>query len=337
MIVITVVITLLSESMQSRTKAHVELIPSFLNNIVFVHTKIYYSKVHPAEEHFLESLVDRKRILHDLMGHNSSPHLLIDNNVNSTTPIRDCITHNRLQELLSMARLNQPVHFSSMMMSKTRQRWMVNELLKVQLTKAIASREQELFPQDEMRDDELSKIIQIDVRIGEVAQDIVNIAHDLNFRERDNLVLLSERLDQAWSNLYSDPRTIMIYPGQVLADTPGFIGHVLDHVETHTHNIKVIKQAGGVGDLSDVTRIRIGLFSAWPPHHSFASFCRLLSTLMIEGLGSVSQIQDFFFLEEGHPRKIDLSFKRAEAKVERNRTLVQQVAAMRREREEASS
>ncbi|KAI9242934.1 MAG: hypothetical protein BYD32DRAFT_456545 [Podila humilis] len=108
MIVIIIAITPFTESMKSITNTHVGLIPSFVDNIVFVHTKIYYSKVHPTEEHALESLVDRRRIIHDLMGCDPFPHLLIDNNVNSTMPIRDCISHNRLRELLSMAKLNQP-------------------------------------------------------------------------------------------------------------------------------------------------------------------------------------------------------------------------------------
>ncbi|KAF9212913.1 hypothetical protein BGZ59_006146 [Podila verticillata] len=145
------------------------------------------------------------------------------------------------------------------MMNKTRQWQMVDELLKEQLTKAIASREQELFTQDEMRDDVLLKIIQINVRIGEAEQDVMNITHDLNIRESDNLVLpWGERFDQAWSNLYSDPRTIMTYPGQVLTDTQDFIGHVLDHVEAHAHDIKVIEQAGRAEDLSDFIRIGPG-------------------------------------------------------------------------------
>jgi len=53
------------------------------------------------------------------MGRDTVPHLLIDNDIGSIRTIRNCMTQNKLRELLAMARLNLSVSLQVMAIYKT--------------------------------------------------------------------------------------------------------------------------------------------------------------------------------------------------------------------------
>ncbi|KAF9389850.1 hypothetical protein CPB97_010488 [Podila verticillata] len=250
LIIITVANNPFTEDLQYALENYVNFLPDLNGNIVFVHTRIDYSKLHPEEDLFVHTLQEKQRILHGLMGRDTVPHLLIDNDIGSTRTIRNCMTQNKLRELLAMAKLNQPVSLQVMVINKTIKMRIVDEILKEKFTVLISTSE-DVLARDIMRLKEpLPRIARLTADIAKHEQDLKNIRRDLIFYDREALVLLhEERYDQVWSKMkIVDPKTSMHYPERTLEGKPGFINHVLDHIGTQEHNIEVIQQAGGVDD-----------------------------------------------------------------------------------------
>ncbi|KAG0359698.1 hypothetical protein BG005_000324 [Podila minutissima] len=114
--VITVVNNSLTEELKDALEAYINLLPELKTNIVFVHTKIDYAKLHSQGGLlFAHSLDTKKRRFNTLLADNitKAPHLLIDINFDSKRAIRDCITQNTLREIIAMAKLYQPVRIGT--------------------------------------------------------------------------------------------------------------------------------------------------------------------------------------------------------------------------------
>ncbi|KAG0090792.1 hypothetical protein BGZ93_009135 [Podila epicladia] len=250
LVVITVANNPFTEDLKNALKAYVNLLPDLNGNIVFVHTRIDYSKLHPKEEPFVLTLQEKKRILHGLMGRDTVPHVLIDNDIGSTRVIRNCMTQNRLRELLAMAKLNQPVAVRVMVMNKTEKMRIVDAILQEKFEVLIEKREETLKNKNKEEEEVLRTIGLIEAEIIEHESAIQNIDRDLAYYDKDTLHLLyEERYDQAWSMMkLAERKTAMYYPGRILSSSPGFINHILDHIDTQEHNIEVARQAGGVGN-----------------------------------------------------------------------------------------
>ncbi|KAF9337202.1 hypothetical protein BG006_005923 [Podila minutissima] len=250
LVIITVTNNPFTEDLQNALKAYVNLLPDLNGNIVFVHTRINYSKLHPKEELFVLALQEKKRLLHELMGRDTVPHVLIDNDIGSTRAIRNCMTQNRLRELLAMAKLNQPVAVRVMAMNKTEKMRIVDALLQEKFEGLIKTREETLKNKNKEEEKVLKTIGLIEADIVKHESDIQNIDRDLAFYDNDTLHLLyEERYDQAWSMMkLAERKTTMYYPGKILSSSPGFINHVLDHIDTQQHNVEVAHQAGGMGE-----------------------------------------------------------------------------------------
>ncbi|KAF9271171.1 hypothetical protein BGZ74_006412, partial [Mortierella antarctica] len=114
----------------------------------------------------------------------------------------------------------------------------------------IKTREETLKNKNKEEEEVLKTIGLIEADIIKYESDIQNIDRDLAFYDKDILHLLyEERYDQAWSMMkLAERKTAMFYPGRILSNSPGFITHVLDHIDTQEHNIEVARQAGGVGE-----------------------------------------------------------------------------------------
>lgn len=62
-------------------KAYIGLLPDFNGNIVFVHTKFDYARLHPDNTHAADSLKEKRQLIKDLMNGQTVSHLLIDNTI----------------------------------------------------------------------------------------------------------------------------------------------------------------------------------------------------------------------------------------------------------------
>ncbi|KAG0028401.1 hypothetical protein BGZ81_004774 [Podila clonocystis] len=228
LVVITVANNPFTEGLQNTLKAYVNLLPDLNGNIVFLHTRIDYSKVHPEDKVFSASLAERQRILHDIMGRDTVPHILIDNDIDSKRTIRNCITLNKLRELLSMAKLNLPVPVLTMTMNKTMKMQMVDNILKDKFETIIAEREATFGVKDQTQKAAPPNIGNLKAKIVKYEQALQDIERDQSFHARDKLFLIHEE--------------------RQVTTAPGFFSHAIDHIDTQAHNVHILSQEGGNGD-----------------------------------------------------------------------------------------
>ncbi|KAG0339543.1 hypothetical protein BG004_006774 [Podila humilis] len=250
LVVITVANNPFTEGLKDALRAYTNLLPEFNSNIVFVHTKIDYAKLHHTDKQFATSLKEKKKLLGDLTGRDTVPHLLIDNNIGTKQVVRDCITQNTLGTLLGMARLNQPVPVLTMRMNKTDKMRSVDELLKMKYDQVIEAREAALAVLDKEQKEFLEQINAIKAKIEEHDRK-VRMAGDF-IHENDN-----EMLDLLYEDMYQQDFSIlnmlegskpMYYPGKARESAPGFVHYTIDHIDIRDQNIKVLQKAGGVGE-----------------------------------------------------------------------------------------
>ncbi|KAF9323818.1 hypothetical protein BG006_001117 [Podila minutissima] len=250
LIVITVANNPFTEGLRDALKAYVDLLPEFNSNIVFVHTKIDYAKLHKTDVLFSASLLEKKGLLGNLMKRDNVPHLLIDNNIGTRQVVRDCITQNTLRNLLGMAKLNQPIPLRTMRMNKTEKMRIADEILKAKYEKVILQREETLEQKDKSQKEFLGRINTTKAMITEKQELVKNTTEFLSVNDNETLELLHEEFyqqDFSILNLAKGSKPLY-YPGKTRASKRGFIHHVLDHIDTRAQNIKIIQEAGGKGE-----------------------------------------------------------------------------------------
>ncbi|KAG0038660.1 hypothetical protein BGZ82_011313 [Podila clonocystis] len=251
LVVITISNNPFTEGLQNIIKAQVDLFPDFNGNIVFLHTRIDYAKLHPEERYFVNSFSEKQSILHNLMGRDSVPHLLIDSDIDSLRVIRNCITQNKLRELLSMAKLNLPVPVLTMTMNKTMRMQIVDNILKDKFETIIAEREAAFGVKDQTQKAAPRNIGDLKAKIAKYEQALQDIERDQSFHARDKLFLIHEERyeqDRGWLKLPKSYMTHMYYPSRQVAASTGFFSHVIDHIDTQAHNVHILNEGGGNGD-----------------------------------------------------------------------------------------
>lgn len=251
LVAITVANTPLTEDLRDTFRDLINLLVEFNGNIVFVHTKIDYARLHPQEHQFNSSMQDKICILNENLGRETTSHLLIDNDIGSKKTIRNCISQNRLRELLTMAKFYHPVPTHAMLMNKTEKMRTIDAIIQENIGLVIARKEEALKEMDRhAQKEETTGIGELMVRIATHKQDIHDIERDLAYHDRDDLVLLyEERFDPSWSlsGIIDGARTAFYYPAKALSQTPGFTHHILDKVDVQAHNIEISQAAGGRG------------------------------------------------------------------------------------------
>ncbi|KAF9381379.1 hypothetical protein CPB97_007793 [Podila verticillata] len=251
LVAITVSNNPFTEGLMDALKAYVELLPEFNGNIVFVHTKIDYAKLHPEDDtQFADSLNEKKKILARLVGRDSVPHILIDNDIGTKQVVRDCITQNTLRNLLSMAKLNQPVPIRTMRMNKTEKMRHVDLILRDKYEASIKVRLETLGVKDGDQRDIMERINETEAEIAEKEAQLKKAQEFLRVNNNDTLELLHEDLYQQDFSILNvmESSKPMYYPGKKRAAEPGFMHHVLDHLDFRIQNVKILQEAGGKGE-----------------------------------------------------------------------------------------
>ncbi|KAG0022122.1 hypothetical protein BGZ81_008658 [Podila clonocystis] len=258
LVVITVANNPFTEGLRDALQAYVNLLPELNGNIVFLHTRIDYAKMHPGDEAFSDYMAEKQRILHELMGRDTVPHILIDNDLESQKTIRRCITQNMLRDLLVMATFNQPVRVQAMVMNKTEKMLIVDNILRQKCKENIIARETTMGGNNREEQLVLARIGDLKARIAEHEQALQDIKRDLAFYDKDSLVLHHEESYQQGVSLLGlvEPAKTMYFPGKTRAEKEGFIHHTIDHIDILEQNIKILQIAGGVGEAFWAVRFR---------------------------------------------------------------------------------
>ncbi|KAG0025668.1 hypothetical protein BGZ82_009896 [Podila clonocystis] len=258
LVVITVANNPFTEGLRGALQSYVNLLPELNGNIVFLHTRIDYAKMHPDDEEFSGYMAEKQRILHDLMGRDTVPHILIDNDLESQKTIRICITQNMLRDLLGMATFNQSVPIEAMVMNKTEKMQIVDSILRHKYHEIIIARETTLGGKNREEQAVLARIGDLKARIAEHEQTLQDIKRDLAFYDKDSLVLHHEESYQQGVSLMGlvEPAKAMYFPGKTRAEKQGFIHHSIDHIDILERNVKILQQAGGLGQAFWAVRFR---------------------------------------------------------------------------------
>ncbi|KAG0323936.1 hypothetical protein BG004_003589 [Podila humilis] len=116
LVVMTVSSNPFTQDLKNALRTSMYRLNDLKQNLVFVHTKVDYAKLHPSDVQFTRLTKEKKELLHGLMATDSSasvsasaPHFMIDNDLGSIRTIRNCITMNTLRDLLKTAMENKPI------------------------------------------------------------------------------------------------------------------------------------------------------------------------------------------------------------------------------------
>ncbi|KAF8981351.1 hypothetical protein BGZ52_002957, partial [Haplosporangium bisporale] len=261
LIVITITNTSFTDDLKAMLRAQIRLLSAFNGIFVFVHTGIDYSKLHPKEELFARTLTEKKRLLHDFMERDSVPHLQIDNDIEPTSPLRNCITQNTLRSILAMAKFNQPILTQSTRLKKTEMMLVVESILREKFSVLIATKEAALGHKDRDQHHLMAMVNSTKMLILEREQGLKDIVRKLAVHDSDALELVHEETYQQGNSYLSlaEPSRTMRYP---LSGTPAYVSHVIDHIDIQAENIRVLEQTGGVGQSFWAVRFRRSRFRA---------------------------------------------------------------------------
>ncbi|KAF9330202.1 hypothetical protein BG006_006820 [Podila minutissima] len=196
LVVITVSNNPFTEGLKDALKAYVNLLPELNGNIVFLHTRIDYARMHPEDNLFPHQMAEKFKILHEMMGRSNVPHVMIDNDIDSQRTIRNCITQNTLRSLLDLAKLNQPIRVHVMVMNKTQKMLFVDDVLKQKYTKLIKAREETLGGKNKEEQEILAELGDLKAKIALHEQFLQDHKRDLAFYDKDTLVFLHEEAYQ---------------------------------------------------------------------------------------------------------------------------------------------
>ncbi|KAG0075852.1 hypothetical protein BGZ93_011146 [Podila epicladia] len=238
-----------TESLTESIKAYSSFLPEFNGNMVFVHTNIDYVRLHNDDRQFAHALEDRKRILQELVGRDSAVHFLIDNDIDSNRPVRECITHNTLRELLAMGQVDPPNSIPVRKLKKTEGMRIVDGILRFKYSQKITYLEEALDHHNQTRYSVQERLDSIKAKIAEREKQLQQIREYLRVNDNDSLELIHEELyQQDFSTLnMMEGAGPMYYPGRKRAVEPGFLHHVIDHIDIRTQNIEVLQETGGKG------------------------------------------------------------------------------------------
>ncbi|KAF9351855.1 hypothetical protein BGX26_010188 [Mortierella sp. AD094] len=94
---------------QAAIKCYFDMLPEFHGLAAFVHTHVDYKDLHSGWNGAASHLTANIALLRDMMGRDSCPHFVMDCDLETTRPIRDCIIQNTIHNILYLASSNKPV------------------------------------------------------------------------------------------------------------------------------------------------------------------------------------------------------------------------------------
>ncbi|KAF9310892.1 hypothetical protein BG003_008017 [Podila horticola] len=301
LVVITISNNPFTEGLRDALQAYVDLLPEFNGNVVFVHTRIDYARLHPDDKLFSSAFTEKKKILNSILKRDSVPHLLIDNDIGTKKVVRDCITQNTLRNLLGMAKLNQPIPLQAMRMNKTEKMRIVDNILKDKCEAKIDEIMKTLGVKNEEQKNILSRINSLKAIITEREDKLSRANQYLSIHDNEALELLHEEIYQQDFSILNiiEGSKPMYYPGKKRALESGFVHHKLDHIDIRALNVKILQEAGGQGHLYWAVRIRRrkaqnGLYHARIYIHRKKKFDKEIQANRVDVFTCQGQLEDHY-------------------------------------------
>ncbi|KAG0000137.1 hypothetical protein BGZ80_005664 [Entomortierella chlamydospora] len=152
-------------SLVAAIKFYVSMFPEFGSIFAFVHTHTKYESLHPRDTDSAKSRLETRRILHDILGRATTPHFMIDCDLSTNKPIRECMTLCTIWKILSLAEFNGPVSIETMAIYKTPRMQEVDNVVKETCHQVLQEQQNTLRFKDEEEGELLTRVCQLESKI----------------------------------------------------------------------------------------------------------------------------------------------------------------------------
>ncbi|KAF9375505.1 hypothetical protein CPB97_011406, partial [Podila verticillata] len=206
----------------------------------FVHTKVDYPKLHAGNKQFHESMKERQDILQRYIKSGSATYM-IDNNLESYSPVQRAKTQNVLYDILKAATNHKPVVLKSPLMKKTPKMLSIDVILMEETKKVFLDSKRDRFKCHVKLLEALQDIKQADADIKKITKERSgrSTQGQLNDEAHISLEAVYEHSFGPDSNEYSSPHTrVSVFDGQ---------GRKIERLFLEFHNIDIEESFGGEG------------------------------------------------------------------------------------------
>ncbi|KAF8928606.1 hypothetical protein EDD21DRAFT_349963 [Dissophora ornata] len=229
--------TVMTTDLQNAIRCYGDMFPELKGVMAFVHTQINYDDLHPTRTSFSEHLEAKKQVLHSIMGRDNFQHFAIDCDLATRRPIRQCITQNTIQGILSLATFNQPVVLRMVMINKT-PRMKETDCAVSDRFKAMSETMTSIVRTKSKEESEIMETIRtIEANICSAETRIREIRDSIAIYDVDDLELIFERYhSEEWGLFKTREQHEIKYSNPSLT---------LDHVDFRTDHVDILDRHGG--------------------------------------------------------------------------------------------
>ncbi|KAF8968435.1 hypothetical protein BGZ46_010866 [Entomortierella lignicola] len=152
-------------SLVSAIKFYVSMFPEFNGIFSFVHTRTKYESLHPKDTDSAKSRIETTKILHDILGRTTTSHFMIDCDLSTNKPIRECMTLCTIWKILSLAEFNGPVSIETLAIYKTPRMEEIDNVVKETCIQVLQEQQNTLRFKDEKEGEILTRICHLESKI----------------------------------------------------------------------------------------------------------------------------------------------------------------------------
>ncbi|KAG0001319.1 hypothetical protein BGZ80_006853 [Entomortierella chlamydospora] len=239
LVLVVVGTTPFTRGLQNALRNYATIFPEFNGIMAVVHTKIDYKYFHPKYEAFTKRMAARASMLQDLIGRTTITQFMIDCDLFSSSkkPIRECLTQNTIGKILRLAAFNHPVALDRIVVKKSYKMKEIDQIIKEKYKSIMLEAERSLQFKDGHRDDFLSRIYSLDIKVQNLEIELHEIEEEIRIHNTDEMILLhEERYDQEWTVTPSVRQNHMKYSSEK---------NTIDLKTIMMNNIKNVSQEGG--------------------------------------------------------------------------------------------
>ncbi|KAF9105381.1 hypothetical protein BGX27_009654 [Mortierella sp. AM989] len=220
-------------------RCYLDMFPEFLGIIALVHTHVDYMDLHPARKEALSSLAERKKTLHKMIGTDNCPDFKIDCDLETTRPIRICMTQTIIRDILSLAQYNQPIAMDRTTMVKSHKMKEIDSVLIDKYTAAVEAQKNTLVFKTKTQADILEKLIEKKRHLESLQSDEREAKEYIKEHDTSDFAMIHQAaFDDLWKdNQINNYR--LEFPKQK---------HKIFELVMLNENVRICKESGGEGE-----------------------------------------------------------------------------------------
>ncbi|KAF9200093.1 hypothetical protein BGZ49_009705 [Haplosporangium sp. Z 27] len=230
----------LSEGLKEALRTYKNVFSTMRRIMIFLHTKVPNEYQPPYSTHIRPRDQDRRRVLDDIMVGMDIPHFMINNNLDESNPIYNCLNFNKISEILGKASTNKPFLTDDMPIHKTEKMTKIDRIV-IQL---YTGRVEEL----ETTSLQMSKAYQLQESIERTQQAIERLRSYVQNHDTDRLEVIFENTfySEKWKLFGSRKTAVYECPPQA---------HSIEFGELQSTSVEVLEKNGKAGQ--DTWKIKL--------------------------------------------------------------------------------